>query len=93
MNELAARIALALAVVLPATALAQSRMSDAEYCKALGDLYQKHVANPQSGQSPMPDPATIQNAIEQCRAGNTAAGIPVLERRLRSARIDLPPRG
>ncbi len=32
-------------------------------------------------------------AIEQCKAGNTAAGIPVLERKLREAKVDLPARG
>jgi len=32
-------------------------------------------------------------AVEQCRAGNTAAGIPVLEQKLRSNGISLPARG
>jgi len=32
-------------------------------------------------------------AVEQCRAGNTAAGIPVLEKRLRGAGVELPARG
>ena len=32
-------------------------------------------------------------AIEQCKAGNTASGIPVLEQKLRDAKVDLPPRG
>jgi hypothetical protein len=32
-------------------------------------------------------------AIAQCRDGNTASGIPVLEKKLRDARIDLPPHG
>jgi len=31
-------------------------------------------------------------ALEQCRNGNTA-GIPVLERELRNAKVDLPARG
>ena len=35
----------------------------------------------------------VAAVIEQCRAGNTAAGIPVLEKKLRDARIDLPSRG
>jgi hypothetical protein len=30
--------------------------------------------------------------MEQCRAGNTAAGIPLLESGLRNAGLDLPPR-
>ena len=32
-------------------------------------------------------------AVEQCRAGNTAAGIPVLEKKLRGAGVELPARG
>jgi len=30
--------------------------------------------------------------LEQCRAGNTAVGIPLLESSLRDAGVDLPPR-
>ena len=93
MTKLAGTIAVAMALALPAMASAQTKMTDVEYCKALGDKYRTYVANPQSGRSPMPDPAEVQNAIDQCAKGNTAAGIPVLERRLKNARIDLPPRG
>jgi hypothetical protein len=32
-------------------------------------------------------------AVSQCRSGNTAAGIPVLEKLLRNAGFDLPKRG
>jgi hypothetical protein len=31
--------------------------------------------------------------MDQCKTGNTAAGIPVLEQKLRNAKVDLPPRG
>ena len=86
------RLGFVVALALPAVSSAQGRMSDAEYCKVLAEKYQTYVSNIQSGQSPMPDPAQIQAAVENCRSGNTAAGIPVLERRLRNARIDLPPR-
>jgi hypothetical protein len=30
-------------------------------------------------------------AIAQCQEGNTAAGIPVLQRKLRDARVAVPP--
>jgi hypothetical protein len=38
-------------------------------------------------------PADGNIAISQCRSGNTAAGIPVLEKLLRNAGFDLPKRG
>jgi hypothetical protein len=79
------------ALLVPAAAFAQ--MSDADYCKALTQQYQKYVANIATGKSPQPAPVDVQSAIAQCQAGNTAAGIPVLEQKLRDAKIDLPKRG
>ena len=32
-------------------------------------------------------------AVEQCKTGNAVAAIPVLEQKLRNAKIALPPRG
>ncbi len=76
------------AVALPVVALAQS--SDAKYCSALSDKYmqllnmdQKHASQPQSIEAHV--------AIEKCKAGDTAAGIPALEKALLNARIELPP--
>ena len=79
----------AVAILLPAGAWAQ--MSDAGYCHALTQKYQAYVANISGGRA-RPDTVDGSLAIEQCKAGNTAAGIPVLERRLRDAKVDLPPR-
>jgi hypothetical protein len=78
-------------LLIPAAASAQT--SDVDYCKALTEKYQTYVTSENSGHSPRPAPVDVQNAMEQCRTGNTAAGIPVLEQRLRAARIDLPKRG
>ncbi|SEP37975.1 hypothetical protein SAMN02990966_05508 [Rhodospirillales bacterium URHD0017] len=83
----------ALAVALPVMAAAQTKMSDADYCKALSDKYQTYVSNMQSGRSPMPESPDIRVAMDRCEKGDTAAGIPVLEQKLRNARIDLPSRG
>jgi hypothetical protein len=77
------------AALIPAAASAQ--MSDAEYCKALSDKYLTYVANMNSAM-PHPTPVDAQTAIEQCKAGNAAPAIPVLEQKLRNARIDLPKR-
>jgi hypothetical protein len=77
-------------VLIPAAAWAQ--MTDADYCKALSQEYQKYVSNMQSGRAPMAAQVDAQTAISQCQAGNTAAGIPVLEQKLRDAKVDLPKR-
>ena len=84
-------LAMAVAAALPAAASAQG--SDAAYCKALSDLYERFVFNMAVGSSPGAGTIDGTVAIEQCKAGNTAAGIPVLERKLKDAKVDLPPRG
>jgi hypothetical protein len=69
-------------VLSPLAAVAQS--SDATYCQALAETYRKiGVANTD---------AAIPEAINQCNQGNTAAGIPVLEKALKDAKVSLPPR-
>jgi hypothetical protein len=78
------------ALALPFGASAQS--SDAAYCAALIQQYQRFLTKT-SGHSPNPGTVDGSVAVEQCRSGNTAAGIPVLERRLRDAGFDLPKRG
>ena len=80
----------ALAGLLPFGASAQT--SDADYCKALTQKYETYVSNMSVGRSAGSGTIDASVAISQCRDGNTA-GIPVLEKKLRDARIDLPPRG
>ena len=81
----------ALAALLPFGASAQT--SDADYCRALTQKYETYVSNMSVGRSAGSGTIDASVAISQCRDGNTASGIPVLEKRLRDARIDLPPRG
>jgi hypothetical protein len=76
--------------LLPFGASAQT--SDADYCKALTQKYETYVSNMSVGRSAGSGTIDASVAISQCRDGNTA-GIPVLEKKLRDARIDLPPRG
>jgi hypothetical protein len=45
-----------------------------------------------NGHSQQPGGLDGQVAVEQCKEGNTAAGIPVLERKLRDAKVALPNR-
>ena len=72
------------ALALPVIALAQS--ADAKYCHDLAQLYRKYRLNQN-----LPS-AEVPAAIAKCEAGDTAAGIPVLEKYLRDQKISLPPR-
>ena len=77
------------AVGLPLTAYAQA--SDATYCRRLSARYEAFIEN-MNGHSMQPGGIDGQVAIEQCKAGNTAAGIPVLEQKLQDAKVGLPRR-
>jgi len=83
-------LAVLLAGALAVPAAAQS--ADAEYCGALTRLYYRYVIKINS-QSPNTGSLDGNVAVAQCRAGDTAAGIPVLEQKLRNNGISLPARG
>jgi hypothetical protein len=72
---------------------AAGQSSDSSYCLALSQKYLAYVGDMSTSRSMSPGSIDAQVAIEQCKVGNTAAAIPVLEKKLRDARIDLPPRG
>jgi hypothetical protein len=76
-------------VLLPCAASAQP--SDAAYCQALAAKYKMFFVT-DGGHYRDNGPIDGNIAADQCRAGNTA-GIPVLERKLRDAKIELPARG
>jgi hypothetical protein len=82
-------LAVLLAASLPAAAAAQS--ADAAYCEALIQQYNRYVIK--TGSYPNTGSVDGQVAVAQCRAGNTAAGIPVLEQKLRNQGVALPGRG
>ena len=84
--RLTATLALVLSFAVPAHAA-----DDAAYCRALAAKYQATIVK-SSGHSPNPGTADGSVAADQCLHGNTA-GIPVLERKLRDAKIELPARG
>jgi hypothetical protein len=81
------------AAVFLSPALVCAQAGDAAYCKALSEKYETYLANMTTGRSPQPDSVDGRVAMEQCKAGNTVAAIPILEQKLRNAKIDLPPRG
>jgi hypothetical protein len=67
-----------------------AQSTDAEYCAKLADLALRYVGKQQNGQL-KPDLDTVV-AIDKCQHGDTAAGIPMLEAKLRAGRVTLPKR-
>lgn len=86
---------LATACALPIAAVhaqpPKAPMTDRQYCQSLADNYTTYVNDPNS-RRPAPANASVQSAIAQCQSGNTAAGIPVLEKALVNAGFTLPAR-
>ena len=82
---------LLLGLCLLSLAAGEARATDMEYCAELTAMYRKYLGQTSSRQT-MPD-AAASTAIDACERGNTAAGIPVLEKKLRDARFTLPKRG
>ena len=81
------RVLIGLVLVLsPLQAVAAD---DAAYCATLSDLALRYLSyNSRRG---VPD-AEVATAIDQCQKGNTAQGIPTLERKLRNGGFTLPRR-
>jgi hypothetical protein len=77
-------------VALPVSAGAAE--SDAAYCAALAQKYQRYVSAGESSRRGQQPDANVETAIGRCRS-DSASAIPVLEQALRNARIDLPTRG
>jgi hypothetical protein len=81
------RVLVAFVLVLsPLPALAD----DKTYCATLADMASKYL-NKRTRAMDTPDVDTVA-AANQCAKGDTAGGIPVLERKLRDAGFTLPPR-
>ena len=68
------------------------------YCTKLTTTYAEYVAGISTAEGGVgvggaqPD-IDARVAIAQCQDGNTAAGIPVLQRELRNNKVDVPPPG
>ena len=74
---------------LSSPAVAQS--DDAAYCAQLANLALRYTGSAGGDGGLRPDLTTL-GAIDDCNKGNTAAGIPVLEKKLRSNGFTLPRR-
>jgi hypothetical protein len=79
-----------LGLCLLSMAAPAAHADDASYCAELSNLYRRYLGQ-SSNRGPIPD-AAASNAMSDCQKGNTAAGIPVLEKRLTDARFTLPKR-
>jgi hypothetical protein len=88
--KLSIAIGLCLSLTAEAQAQAPTASNDMAYCAELSALYRRYLGNTGEGRT-FPD-VTAANAISDCERGNTAAGIPVLEKKLRDARFTLPKR-
>ena len=93
MKNMQRLLLLAGGITLSSAASAQSA-ADARYCAKLVGLYRTYVNNPEDPKPAFQSPvASHESAIASCKAGNTAAGIPVLEQVLRDNKFTLPARG
>jgi hypothetical protein len=82
MNTMMCRLIVGLALAFP---LASAYAGDAGYCAALSANYRQYVGTVQAN-------VNASAAMSQCSAGNTAAGIPTLEKFLNDAKVTLPAR-
>jgi hypothetical protein len=78
----------ALGAFSPGASMAQG--GDAAYCAKLGELVTKYIGKQINGQN-RPDSESLV-AMDRCDHGDTAAGIPILEKKLKSGGFTLPPR-
>jgi hypothetical protein len=88
--KLCIALGLCLSVTAEAHAQTPSPTGDMAYCAQLSAQYRRYLGNTGEGRT-FPDVAAA-TAMDQCERGNTATGIPVLEKKLRDARFTLPKR-
>ena len=80
------RILILLAAVVLAAPHAEAQGDDKAYCAELSQLYRKYVQNATGRRI---DVEALQ-ALDDCSRGKPATAIPVLEKRLRDAKITVP---
>ena len=85
--------AVALALLMPSVVFAQtgaSSSSDVAYCKALATKYERYL-DQTTNKGMQSQSVESRASLEQCKAGNPT-GIAGLEKALKDAGFDLPPR-
>jgi hypothetical protein len=77
-----------------AVAVAQNLAADQQYCAALLDKYLRYAGVTEYPGTPgkLSNDSAAGIAQAKCQAGDTDAGIHILERKLRDAKVDPPPR-
>ncbi|MBP6768233.1 MAG: hypothetical protein KA171_10660 [Reyranella sp.] len=78
-----------LTALVAGQAIAQS--DNAAYCKKLGDYATRYLGDPGGNGGTRPD-FDIIDGISKCNKGNTAAGIAILEKKIRSKGFTPPAR-
>ena len=68
--------------------------NDTQYCAMLIDMYSRYMGGDEFGQRQPSVGSDVEGrvAVAKCRAGDTAAGIPILERKLVAGGFTLPRR-
>lgn len=89
MSRILAASAIVLMLIPAAAAVAQS--DDAAYCNALAQRYRTYVRGSISNKSFLTPTADVQSAMDHC-SDKPGASIPLLERKLQDAKVDLPSR-
>jgi hypothetical protein len=78
--------------MLPHAAGAQTAsQEDLRYCKALSEMYVRYTGSSEFERPPRRD-VTADEAVTRCKAGDAGGAIPILERKLTSNGLTLPPR-
>jgi hypothetical protein len=80
--------------VTTATPVSTPARTDAEYCAQLVYLFQRYLSNGEFGGRRAGGDADLESrvAVAKCEQGDSAAGIPVLERKLINNGFTLPKR-
>jgi len=88
------RHAFLMILLLPVAAGAQNRTADQQYCAAMLDKYLRYAGVTEYPGTPgkITNDSTAAYAQARCQAGDTQTGIAILERKLKDARLDPPPR-
>jgi hypothetical protein len=82
-------------MLLAAPAFAQVSPGDVAYCNRLADLYDRYLGRSEIASVRGTPGGSLEGQVAsaQCRQGQPAGAIPVLERLLRNNGFTLPPRG
>jgi hypothetical protein len=84
------KAALVASVLLTPTVVA-AQSADSRYCAALSEKYEAYLetAGDKGGRA---TPVDVVVAMDKCKS-DPASAIPVLEKQLKAAKLNLPPRG